>query len=350
MSPNQYNRLIDIVSNFPNLKIGVIGDFFLDKYFVIDPALAEVSLETGKPAHQIIKIYHSPGAAGTVTNNLRALEIGKIFAIGAIGDDGEGYELLQDLHQQHIDTAYLIQSKKMFTPTYTKPLQIEGDRQIEQSRLDIKNRKRLLPQIENQILMNIEKMLPELDGLIIADQVEEPNFGIVTDNVRDALTDAGSRFPQKVLFADSRARIGLFKNMYIKPNKFEAYRAMYGKIKSGDIPIEEAREYGSELAKRGNHAVVVTLEKDGALLCESSRATHIPGIQVRGEIDSVGAGDSFAAGFTAARCAGSSDEEAAIMGVVVSSITIQKLGTTGTATPEEVRRRLSELRGNDGQI
>jgi hypothetical protein len=48
-----------------------VGDFFLDKYLDIDPRLIEVSLETGKTAHQVTAIRHSPGA-GTVVSNLSA--------------------------------------------------------------------------------------------------------------------------------------------------------------------------------------------------------------------------------------------------------------------------------------
>lgn len=336
-------RILKLLDKFPNLTIGVIGDFFLDKYLVIDPVLAEESLETGKPAHQVVEIYHSPGAAGSVAADLRALQVGKILAIGAIGDDGQGYELKQDLHQLDIDTTFILQSENIFTPTYTKPLQIEEDKRAEQSRIDIKNRKQLPPELESALLNNLGKILNQVDGLIIADQVEEANFGVITENIRNVLIELAGKYSNKVLFADSRARIGLFRNIYIKPNKYEAQRAIYGCTKTEAISIDEAAQYGTQLARKNNRPVIVTLEKDGAMICGNSATTHIPGIPVTGEIDSVGAGDSFAAGFTAAKCAGASDEEAGFMGVVTASITIQKIGTTGTASPEEIRKRLNEV-------
>jgi bifunctional ADP-heptose synthase (sugar kinase/adenylyltransferase) len=82
------DRLAEVVGRFTSLKVAVVGDFFLDKYLEVDPALAEVSVETGKVAHQVVRVRHSPGAAGTVTNNLAALECGRLWAIGIIGDDG----------------------------------------------------------------------------------------------------------------------------------------------------------------------------------------------------------------------------------------------------------------------
>ena len=70
-------RLQDLLLRFPKCRIAVLGDFFLDKYLDVDPALAEVSLETGKTAHQVVSIRCSPGAAGTVVNNLAALGAGR---------------------------------------------------------------------------------------------------------------------------------------------------------------------------------------------------------------------------------------------------------------------------------
>ena len=44
------SRLHHLLSRFSDHTIAVIGDFFLDKYLELDPALAETSLETGLTA------------------------------------------------------------------------------------------------------------------------------------------------------------------------------------------------------------------------------------------------------------------------------------------------------------
>jgi sugar/nucleoside kinase (ribokinase family) len=294
-----------------------------------------------------VAFYHSPGAAGTVVNNLCALGIGRVYAVGAIGDDGQGYELLQDLDSLGVDCEHLVQSKTMFTPTYTKPMKIEGDSKVEQERLDIKNRRELLPGVEEAILGGLHDVIAKVDGLIIADQVEERNFGVITDRVRDSLIDIAHGNPEKVFFADSRARIGEFRSIYLKPNKFEAYRAIHGDS-TRDVSRVEAEECGRELSARSGRPVIVTLQEEGAMVCEPDGPIHIPGVRVKGEIDPVGAGDSFTAGFVSARCTGTTDVEAAYMGVLVSSITIQRIGTTGTASPDEVRQRNRELGSENG--
>src|SRR6266436_1096165 len=90
--------LEQILSRIPRLRIGVLGDLFLDRYLDIDASLTEPSLETGLEAYQVVRVRSYPGAAGTVINNLAALGVGRIVPIALIGDDGEGHELRQALH------------------------------------------------------------------------------------------------------------------------------------------------------------------------------------------------------------------------------------------------------------
>ena len=86
-------RFSEITAKYATLRIAVVGDFCLDRYLEIDPAKAEVSLETGLPVHNVINVRAQPGGAGTIVNNLSALGVGTILPVGLVGDDGEGYEL-----------------------------------------------------------------------------------------------------------------------------------------------------------------------------------------------------------------------------------------------------------------
>ena len=95
-------RLEELLARFGMARIAVFGDFFLDKYLDVDPRLAETSVETGKRANQVVSIRRSPGAAGTVVNNLAALGAGTLHAVGATGDDGEAFDLRQGLNLQRL--------------------------------------------------------------------------------------------------------------------------------------------------------------------------------------------------------------------------------------------------------
>src|SRR5213080_2788167 len=95
-------RLDQILGRIPTLTVGVVGDLFLDRYLDIDAALTEPSIETGLDAYQVVRVRSSPGAAGTVINNLIALGVKQVWPVAVIGDDGEGYELRQALQAQGV--------------------------------------------------------------------------------------------------------------------------------------------------------------------------------------------------------------------------------------------------------
>src|SRR2546423_12455683 len=90
-------RLNHILDRIPRLTLGVLGDLFLDRYLDLDGTLTEPSLETGLDAYQVVRVRPSPGAAGTVINNLVALGVGRVCPVAVLGDDGEGYELRRAL-------------------------------------------------------------------------------------------------------------------------------------------------------------------------------------------------------------------------------------------------------------
>jgi len=337
------DRLSELLRGFEKATIGVIGDFFLDKYLIIDPSLAELSLETGLEAFQIVEKRPSPGAAGTVCSNLAALRVGRLLAIGAVGDDGDGYELRQGLAERRVDHTHLLSLKERYTPTYTKPMVIDaghpgGEREI--NRMDVKWRQPTTPEMERAILAELDACLDELDALIIADQVQERNQGVITDAVRAGLAERAAARPGTVFFVDSRTHIGEFRQVIIKPNSHEAAAAV-GLETTHDL--EDLARGARSLMERTGRPVFVTAGERGIVVVDEGGMTHVPGVPVAGPIDIVGAGDSTTAGIVSALCAGASLTEAALVGNLVASITIQQLGTTGMATPEQVLERLEAV-------
>ena len=327
-----------MLERFPHLHVLVVGDFFLDKYLVIDRRLSEVSLETGLEAYQVTEVRCSPGAAGTVTSNLRALGV-RVTALGVIGDDGEGYELKRGLVDRGVDIEPLIQRADLFTPTYTKPMMRESDGRVHEiNRLDIKNRSPLPMEVEEQVIARLRALAPRVNAVVIADQVPERNRGVITDRVRDEIGHLALAYPDKIFAADSRQRIGLFRHVIIKPNRREAALAVRPDWQ-GKVTLEVAGECGAELFRRNRKPVFLTVGSNGILLFTEKGCQHVPAVQVKGEIDTVGAGDSVMASIVSALASGAEPEEAALLGNIVASITIQQIGITGTATPAQVRER-----------
>lgn len=328
-----------ILSALPGRAIGVFGDLFLDRYLDIDATLSEPSIETGLEAYQVVRVRCFAGAAGTVINNLSALGVGRIVPISAIGDDGEGYELRQALRRlAGVDAGWVVSTDRRRTPAYTKPmLEKPGEAARELNRLDIKNRQPLPLELETQLLESLDHVWPALDALVILDQVSETDCGVVTSKVRQRLADLGARDPDRFILADSREQIGLFRHVCLKPNQAECLRAIGGPAATAG----NVAECAVALARRAGRPVFCTCGADGILLVEpdqgATRRELIPAYPVPGPIDPVGAGDSTSAGIACAVAAGETLAQAAAFGNLVASITIRQLGTTGTATPAQVR-------------
>jgi rfaE bifunctional protein kinase chain/domain len=328
-------RLRALLARFPDLKVLVVGDFFLDKYLIIEHALAELSLETGLEAHQVVEVRCMPGAAGTVTSNLRAMDVAAL-ALGVIGDDGEGFELERALRKTGVDTTSLIARADLHTPTYTKPMLREADgTATEINRMDIKNRSPLPPDIEDQIIARLRAITPEVQAVIIADQAPEANCGVVTDRVRTELATLARSLPAVVFAADSRCRIGLFRDVIIKPNEREATQALYP---GESLDMSRLADCGRALRQRSGRSVFLTVGEKGILVFSEEGEAHVEAWPVRGPIDIVGAGDATMAGIAAALAAGASDVEAARIGTLASAVTIQVIGATGTASRADMLR------------
>jgi sugar/nucleoside kinase (ribokinase family) len=130
----------------------------------------------------------------------------------------------------------------------------------------------------------------------------------------------------------------------LKPNRQEALKAAGVPNDDGEESLQRA---AGHLARQAGCWVFCTDGARGILLAspqvgELAAWTRIPSYPVHGPIDIVGAGDSTSAAIVCAMASGASVEAAAAFGNLVASITIQQLGTTGTATPAQVRQRFSE--------
>lgn len=333
-------RLEEIIARFPRARIAVIGDFFLDKYLDIDPRLAEISLETGKTCHQVVQVRHSPGAAGTVVSNLAALGAGAMFAVGFTGDDGESYDLRRDLAAMRCDTAHLFRDPDRMTPTYLKPRdKTDPSLAGEHNRYDTKNRLPTTAEAQQRLIASLDALLPQVDAVIAADQVEERDCGVITTQVAAALAERGRLFGDRVVFwADSRRRIGQFRHVIIKPNQFEAV-GWETPPPDASVPVDRLVEAVQRLRAAVGAPIVATRGAAGMLVSDPE-PTLVPGVRVEGPIDPTGAGDSATAGTVLALAAGAALPEAAVVGNLVASITVQQLATTGVARPEQLVPRL----------
>lgn len=326
-----YDRLKHITEQFKGKRIVVCGDFFLDRYLWIDPDRAEISVETGSTAHQVISQTCAPGAAGTVVANLAALGA-DVICLGVIGDDGDGYMLRRGLTDIGADDHLMVVTPNRPTPTYTKPSIRHADGHVtELERLDIRSRDPLDASIIQQIAKHLDTLADTVDAIVFADQMPETGSGVIGPAIHEAIQQIAKTHPQLPMFADSRQRIDQFTNVTIKPNIYEACHAC-----QLDVNHTNAEHAALLLCQRTHQPVVITLGAAGVLVCEHDTCQHIDAIEVDQIIDVVGAGDSVMAALTLSRASGATLAEAAEIAMFIAGVTVRQIGTTGTATVQQI--------------
>lgn len=341
-------RLRELLGRFPALRIGVVGDICLDAYWFADMTRARLSRETPHFARPVVREEYGPGAGANVAQNLKALGVGRVAVFSVIGEDRWEAQLRAELARHRIGMDGLISSPLRRTTTYVKPILVGYDSRQEDARLDFENSAPLPGGLESRLVAAVKGALPNLDALVVTDQMDE--FGVVTWRVRDRLNELAAAYPAVCFVADSRARIGLFHGMALKPNRLEAAAA--AGLEGRDLGLEDFQSIGLALSRAGGRPVFVTLGEEGALVCEGEKAVHIPAAPVRPPLDTVGAGDAFlaalAAGLAAgprqgAEAAGAVPTEAAALANLAAAVTVEKLNQTGTASPAEIVKRYKKM-------
>lgn len=336
-------RFQSITGQYSNLSVAVVGDFCLDRYFEIDPRKNEQSLETGLTVHNVVSTRSQPGGAGTIVNNLSALRVSQIFAVGAAGEDGEGFELRRALQQTPgASLDHFVQSGEWRTFTYMKPLLVAGGKPPEElNRLDIKNWGPPPASTVARVRKVIKTLANLVDAFILLDQVDVPGTSLLCPEVLAEIEAVATEAPGVKIIADSRHGLAGFPRLIFKMNASELARL------SGSAPISEldqVKECTLALARKNGRHVFVTLAERGMVGAEpGGRAVHLPAIPVRGPIDIVGAGDAVTANLAAALVAGASFSEAMELAQTAASVVIHKLGTTGTATIAELQALLKPV-------
>jgi rfaE bifunctional protein kinase chain/domain len=332
-------RFEEITSKYSRLRVAVVGDFCLDRYLEIDPAKSEVSIETGLEVHNVVNVRSQPGAAGTILNNLVALGIGELHPVGFCGEDGEGYELLAALNSRpgvHLD--HFLQTAERRTFTYCKPLVlVPGQAPRELNRLDSKNWSATPENVANRIIDSFEALAQITDAVILMDQVDVPETGVVTSDFLDSVHRIATAQPDLLIVADSRRSLKNYPPVHLKMNNKELETLTGGKAST----LNDIENTARLLARSHGRPVFVTLAEQGIVGAEpNGTVEHVSAFPVRGEIDIVGAGDAVTANLTVAIAAGASLREALELAMAAASSVIHQLGTTGTASVDDMRALL----------
>lgn len=330
--------LTGILEGISRARIGLIGDLCLDMYMDVDMRLSELSREVPNYTLPVVGERVSPGGAGNVAANLAALKPKALRVLGVLGRDWRGGLLKEALRARGVPTDGLIVSPKATTNAYIKPVRRGySDLLYESPRLDYENREALSAGDEAALMEALEWAAQEVDVLCVCDQLKN---GCVTGRIRRRVCEL-ARDGLRVI-VDSRDRIGEYRDVIVKPNEMEAMRALN---LNGAVTLERMAQAALALSERSGRPALITLGENGCLAAEDGRVAHIPARRVSGPTDICGAGDSFLAALACALGGGADIRAAAALGNLSASVTIAKLGETGTASRAELMRAFEDCCG-----
>ncbi len=332
-SGSQENWLEACLAAIPKARVTVFGDFCIDAYWLIDPDDSELSVETHLPVRRVRRQRYGLGGAGNVVANLVDLGVGQVRAVGLVGDDLFGRQMLEMLQRLNVDArGMLTGSGGWQTQVYAKPCVGEE----EQNRIDFGPFNTPIEADVEALSAELDRAAGESEAVILNQQVPA---GVSTPEMIERINAVVASRPQCRFLVDSRHRAELYEGCLLKLNAHEAAR-----LAGGPRPLEEripaaaARDLAARLRERTGRTVFVTRGEAGLVVADEAAVHDVPGIQVIERTDPVGAGDTATSALAAVLAAGGDALTAAKLANIAASITVRKLQTTGTATPEEIRQ------------
>ena len=240
--------------------------------------------------------------------------------------------MLKAFEDAKVDTSYMVKAPERATTVKTR---ISGScsQSVTQQivRIDRETKGWLSKETEDKVVANIEKAIPEFDGVILSDY----HIGNMTDRVIQTAIATAKKYG-KVIVADVQKDMDRYKGITaMTPNQpdTEKYVGFFIQDeetlkKAGEKLIEKA-DSELMLITRGGDGMAV-FEKDGSY-------SPIPVFNKTDVFDVTGAGDTVVATFTLGLAAGLSPKHAAIIGNLAASIVIRTFGCATTNIKELIK-------------
>lgn len=339
--------LIKLAESLGGRRVLLIGDLMLDRYLYGDAE--RMSPEAPVPVLRAVDEQERVGGSGSVAANLLALGL-EVLCCGVIGDDPAGLRLLELLQSAGADCSGVMRISERLTTTKTRFIGLAQHRHRQQLlRFDQEDTHALAPDQVAQLRGVIDRLMSSADVVCI----EDYNKGLISPELVAHVVARASKAAKKVLV--DPAAIDDFSRYrgatLLTPNRNElsaALRARFEGLESmGRAAAGLARELGAE-------AIVVTVDREGAILAQSDGTVeHIP-TRPRAVYDNTGAGDAVLAMLAAAVATGATYPQAVALANIAGGLEVEKFGCVPISKEEvladlriEHHRRVGKLRTLD---
>jgi len=302
----------------PNIL--VVGDLMIDHY--LWGSCERISPEAPVQVVDIQKETTVLGGAGNVINNLKALGA-HVSVSSVIGNDDNGEELTQMLHDINVDTQNLIVETKRKTSKKSRVIAVS--QQI--LRYDKESKEDILKESAQKILDSLEMSIENYDIAILSDYGK----GVLTDELSQGIIQLANKNNVKVLVDPKGKNFTKYQGSYLlTPNKKEAVLAT-------GIEIKDEKSLKKALLKLKNDCdldvSLITLSEDGIATYE--KEVKVFPTVAKEVFDVTGAGDTVIASIAFALSIGKSLEETAAFANLAAGVVVGKIGSA-TVTIDEI--------------
>ena len=333
-APRSLADLRATVDRFREQRVLVVGDLFLDEY--IETEMYEVSKEGPIPVLRFESSCRAAGASGNLASSIRKLGA-KVELVAVAGNDANGTYLLEALRADGIDADGVCVSDDTRTFTYSKiRARVENAPSREILRLDVLPTEPLDTCREALLLETLRARIPEVDGVIVLDQIGH----LLTDTILEEISRT-TRAAGVHLQGSSRDRLELLRDYdLVIPNDRETVAALraLGALEDDD-GVDTASTEGSSVAhlgqtlleRSGHQRVLLTLGAEGMALftrdpATRGRAARLPTL-ASDVLDVTGAGDAVSSAALLATLAGEDLTSAAWLAACAAAVAIAEVGT-----------------------
>lgn len=290
--------LLDHLAAWKPFKALVVGDFMLDQQLFGDAE--RLSADAPVPILHIRSRTDNPGGAANVCLDLIALRA-TVTAFGITGDDATGAALRDSLSAQHVDTSGLIADPGRPTTVKQNLIGLAQTRHPQKMfRVDFESREPLSRETEDRLFNAFQAALAKGTDVVC---IEDYGKGVCTPDLCQRIIKACRAAKVPVLV--DPARIDDYSKYRgataITPNRTEAELATGLSTDHDASPDHNGRIAQSLMDKLDLEAVILTLDRHGALLLERGNSPIAVPTIAREVYDVTGAGDMMLAAIAAAR-------------------------------------------------
>lgn len=321
-----------LADKIQNLKIAVIGDVMLDRYFYGE--VKRISPEAPVPVTKINRISSVLGGAANVAANLAHLEC-RVFMGGVTGDDENRQLLEKMMNEAGIDYSGLVKSQHR--KTITKLRVLGGQQQM--LRLDFEETGDLVPDEIISLRAWLENLLDNgLDGIIVSDYAK----GVCSDDFCQWVIAQGKAYGVPVLIDPKGADWTKYRGCdFITPNLKEMCEAAGCQRENEDEAVVAMAMAAKDKFQIKN--VVVTRSERGMTLVNNEEIIHSPAAAIE-VFDVSGAGDTVAAALLVAAAGKLELSDAVYMANRAAGIVVAKVGTYPVHREELLKDLMTEER------